>query len=81
MRYSKAIGSLLLSALLTGVSASSLAGQATRESSFLILIGSDTFAVEGFSRDIGGVAGEISGPSLGRMHYSYTAGAGGTLPR
>ncbi|CAN5683370.1 hypothetical protein BH23GEM8_BH23GEM8_02670 [soil metagenome] len=81
MRYPKAIGSLLMTTLLAGASASSLVGQAARESSFVILMGSDTFAVESFSRDIGGLAGEISGPSLGRMHYSYTAGAGGTLPR
>jgi uncharacterized protein len=81
MRFSKPIRSLLLTTALTAASASSLAGQAARESSFIILVGSDTFAIESFSRDVGGLTGVISGLSLGRMHYSYTAGEGGTLSR
>jgi uncharacterized protein len=75
-----AAGSAALAALLcAGLHGSPVAAQATQQGAFIILAGTDTFAVENFSRSAARLDGEITGRATGRLVYSAAIGVGGVI--
>jgi uncharacterized protein len=74
------LGSAVLAALLcAGLHVSPVAAQATQQGAFIILAGTDTFAVENFSRSATRLDGEITGRGTGRLVYSAALGVGGVI--
>jgi uncharacterized protein len=73
---------ILAAAMLASAYAASPAparAQVAQQGAFVIVIGTDTFAVENFTRTAARLDGELTGRAIGRVVYSATLGRAATI--